>query len=218
MYTLLVASPGPVILGPITKEGIDYTYDSFMPICRLVLAPVFLAVKTESPLKTLDDVIAAAKASPGKLTYSTSGVFGTTHFAMETFQKSAGIKLTHVPCPGSAPAVTALLGDHVALSCSDVGPFKPHVAAGTLRLIALMGETRFPAWYGLMAPKGTPKDVINTIVDAAKKANDLNRDFIEEKCKQLGIEISFLIPDEFDKFNRAQLKTIGGIFKDIQSK
>lgn len=235
-YNLLVSSPGPVILGPVTKEGIDYTYDSFVPICRLVIAPVLLAVKTESPLKTLDDVIAAAKASPGKLTYSTSGVFGTTHFAMETFQKSAGIKLTHVPCAGSAPAVTALLGDHVAMSCSDIGPFKPHVAAGTVRFIALMGEKRlqsypnvptflelghrviFPAWYGLMAPKGTPKEVINTIFNAAKKALDLNRDFIEEKCKQLGIEVSFLNPDEFDKASRAMLKTVEAIFKDIQGK
>jgi tripartite-type tricarboxylate transporter receptor subunit TctC len=235
-YTLIAANQGPVLLGPVTKEGIDYTYDSFVPICQMVSVPMFMAVKTESPMKTLDDVIAAAKASPGKLTFSTSGVFSTPHLGMEIFQKSAGIKLTHVPTAGSAPAVTALLGDHVAMTASGIGPLKPNADAGTLRLIALMEEKRlktypniptflelgyrviFPNWYGLLAPKGTPKEIIDTIFDTAKKANDLNRDSIEKQCKQLGIEISFLNPDEFDKSNREQLKTIISIFKDIQGK
>jgi tripartite-type tricarboxylate transporter receptor subunit TctC len=235
-YTLFVASPGPVIQGPITKEGLDYNYDSFVPICRFVIVPVFLAVKADSPLKTLDDVIAAAKKSPGKLTYSTSGVFGNTHFAMEAFQKSAGIKLNHVPCAGSAPAVTALLGDHVAMAGSDIGPLKPHVDSGAVRLIALMDEKKlpsypnvptfleaghpvvFPAWYGLFAPKGTPKEIIDTIYNAAKKANDANRDYILAKCKQLGIEIDFMRGAEFDKANRAQLEQIKSIYKDLQGK
>jgi tripartite-type tricarboxylate transporter receptor subunit TctC len=234
-YTLMGCAPGSVILGPITKEGLDYTYDSFMPICRLVMVPMFLAVQAESPFKTVADVIAAAKASPGKLTYSSSGVFGSTHFAMEMFQKSAGIKLTHVPCNGDAPAVTALLGGHVVMTPCGIGPLKPHVAAGTVRLIALMDEKRvqsypdvptfleaghqvtFSLWYGLIAPKGTPKEVIETVYNAAKKANDLNRDSIEGTLKQLGVEISFLKPDEFDKANRAQLKTVEAIFKNIQS-
>ena len=235
-YTLLASSPGPTVLGPATKEDLDYTYDSFAPLFRLIVAPVFLAVKAESPLKTLDDVIAAAKASPGKLTYSHSGVLGHTHFSMEIFAKSAGIKLSHVPCVGSGPAVTALLGGHVMLSCSDFGPLKPQVDSGALRLIALMDEKRIksypdiptflelghrvimPAWYGLFAPKGTPKEVINTIYDAAKKAYDQNRDSLVKQYKQLGIEESFLNADEFDKANREQLKTIKEIFKDIQGK
>jgi tripartite-type tricarboxylate transporter receptor subunit TctC len=79
-YTLMAANQGPVLLGPVTKEGIDYTYDSFVPICQMVSVPMFMAVKTESPMKTLDDVIAAAKASPGKLTFSTSGVFSHCRF------------------------------------------------------------------------------------------------------------------------------------------
>jgi tripartite-type tricarboxylate transporter receptor subunit TctC len=235
-YTLAGTSTAPVILGPITKEDLDYTYDSFVPICQFVVVPVFLAVKPESPLRTLDDVIAAAKASPGKLTYSTSGVFGTPHFGVEMFQKSAGIKLTHVPCNGSAPAVTALLGDHVALCASGIGSVKPFVDAGTLRLIALMDEKRlksYPntptfielghrvistAWYGLMAPKGTPREVIDTLYGAAKKANDLNRDSIEKQCRQLGVEISFLNEAEFDKSNREQLKAIKIIYQDIKGK
>jgi tripartite-type tricarboxylate transporter receptor subunit TctC len=235
-YTLLASSPGPTVLGPATKEDLDYTYDSFAPLFRLIVAPVFLAVKADSPLKTLDDVIAAAKASPGKLTYSHSGVLGHTHFAMEVFAKSAGIKLSHVPCAGSGPAVTALLGGHVMLSCSDFGPLKPQVDAGTLRLIALMDDKRlqsfpnvptflelghrviFPAWYGLFAPKGTPKEVIDTIYDSAKKAYDLNRDSLEKQYQKLGIAESFLNADEFDKANREHLKTIKEIFKDIQGK
>jgi tripartite-type tricarboxylate transporter receptor subunit TctC len=235
-YTLLGSSPGPILIGPVTKEDLDYTLDSFEPICRLVMSPNFMVVKADSPLKTLADVIAAAKASPGKLSFSTSGVFGTNHFSMEMFQKSAGIKLTHVPCPGSTPAMTALLGGHVDLCASDIGPLKPQVEAGSVRLITVMDERRsqlypntptflefghrviLPSWYGLMAPKGTPKEVINTIYVAAKKANELDKDYLEKQAKNIGSEVLFLNPDEFDKASRAQLKTIKDIFKDMKDK
>jgi tripartite-type tricarboxylate transporter receptor subunit TctC len=235
-YNLMITSPGSLILGPVTKEGIDYTYDSFAPICNLFMVPMFLAVKADSPLKNLADVIAAAKASPGKLTYSHSGVFGSPHFATEIFLKSAKIKLAAVPCNGDTPATTALLGGHVDMYTGGVGPLKPHVDAGALRLIALFDEKRmksypdiptflesghravFPLAYGLVAPKGTPVEIINTLNDAIKKVNTLDRNFIEEKCKQLGIEQFYLNADDFDKLHRTQLTNVKAVFKDLTGK
>ena len=235
-YTIFGCSTGPVVVGPLTKEGLDFTLDSFAPLCRYVLTPMGVAVKANSPIKTLKDLVEAAKASPGKLTYSTAGTYGTPHFAMEMFSKEAGIKLTHVPCPGSAPAATALLGGHVDMCCSDLGPLNPHIESGDFRLLGIMQKDRmkfsphiptfselgyrvvFPLWYGLMAPKGVPKEVVETIYNASKKAIEQHRGFIEDRLKQLGPEISFLGPEEMDKENRDQRKAIQAIFKDMEGK
>lgn len=233
-YIIFGCSAGPVIVGPLTKEGLDYTLDSFAPLCNYVRAPVGVAVKAESPIKTIKDLVEAAKASPGKLTYSTAGAFGATHLYMEMFCKEAGIKLTHVPCPGSAPAATALLGGHVDMSCADLGPFKPHVESGAFRLLGIMQKERlkfFPDiptfsevgypvnvhhWYGIIAPKGVPKEVVETIYNASKKAIEQHRGFIEERLKHLGVEISFLGPEEMDKQNKAQREAVRAILKEMK--
>jgi len=233
-YTIFGCSAGPVVVGPLTKEGLDYTLDSFAPLCNYIRAPVGVAVKADSPIKTLKDLVEAAKASPGKLTYSTAGAFGATHLYMEMFCKEVGIKLTHVPCPGSAPAATALLGGHVDMCCSDMGPFKPHVESGAFRLLGIMQKDRmisFPNiptfseagypvtvhhWYGIIAPKGVPKEVVETIYNASKKAIEQHRGFIEDGLKNLGVEISFLGPEEMDKQNRAQREAVRAILKEMK--
>jgi tripartite-type tricarboxylate transporter receptor subunit TctC len=233
-YTLFGVSAGPVIVGPLTKEGLDFTLDSFTPLCNYIRAPVGVAVKAESPIKTIKDLVEAAKASPGKLTYSTAGAFGATHLYMEMFCKEAGIKLTHVPCPGSAPAATALLGGHVDMCCSDMGPLKPHAESGAFRLLGIMQKDRmkfFPNiptfseagypvtvqhWYGIMAPKGVPKEVVEAIYSASKKASEQHRDFIEERLKHLGVEISLLGPEEMDKQNKGQREAVRAILKEMK--
>jgi tripartite-type tricarboxylate transporter receptor subunit TctC len=234
-YTLLGCSTGPVITGPLTTEGIDYTYDSFATIARFCDVPVFLAVKADSPFKTVDDIVAAAKAAPGKLSFSSSGVFSSTHFAMELFKKSYGVDLTHVPCQGGGPSVTAFLGGHVSFMASDIGPLAPHVAAGTVRLLALMDDKRIPAyqniptfgelghpdvvwalWYGLIGPKGLSKEIIDTVFGAAKKVDTLKRNEIETQFKKLGVFRSFLNPEEFDKANREHIKSVKELLKTVK--
>ncbi len=233
-YSLFGCSAGPVIVGPLTKEGLDFTLDSFAPISNYVRVPVSVAVKADSPIKTLKDLVEAAKASPGKLTYSTAGAWGSTHLYMEMFCKEAGIKLTHVPCPGSAPAATALLGGHVDMCCSDMGPLKPHAESGAFRLLGLMqnermksfpniptfSEAGYPVvvqhWYGIMAPKGVPKEVVETIYNASKKALEQHRDVIEKQLANLGVEISFLGPEEMDKQNKSQRAAIQTIIKEMK--
>jgi len=106
-YTPFGTSQAPIITTPLTEEGLDYTFDDFSPICRLVESPIVLATKADSPLKTLKDVIEEAKKFPGKMTFSTSGVFSTIQLPTEILSRMAGITLTHVPCTGTSPAVTA---------------------------------------------------------------------------------------------------------------
>jgi tripartite-type tricarboxylate transporter receptor subunit TctC len=233
-YTLFGCSTGPIVVGPLTKEGLDFTLESFAPVCRYVLTPMGVAVKSTSAIKNLKDLVEAAKAAPGKLTYSTSGAFGSTHFGMEMFSKEAKIKMTHVPTPGSAPAATALLGGHVDMVCSDLGPLKPHIDSGAFRLLGIMQKDRikslpdvptftdagypvvFPLWYGLMAPKGVAKEVIQAVYQASKKVLEEHRAFLEERYRQLGPEISFLGPEEMDRENKVQRDAIQAIFKEMK--
>ncbi len=233
-YTLFGCSTAPVILGPVTKEGMDFTLESFAPIVRYVMTPMGVAVKSTSPIKTLKDLVEAAKSSPGKLTYSTSGSLGSPHFGMEMFSKEAKIKMTQVPCQGDAISATSLLGGHVDMAASSLGPLKPHIDSGAFRMLGVMQKNRmkylpdiptfteagypvvFPLWYGLMAPKGVPKEVVEAIYQASKKALEENRAAIEDKLKQIGPELSFLGPEEMGKENKAHRDSIQIIFKEIK--
>ena len=235
-YTLLGTTQGSVVLAPLTKEGLDYTLDDFMPICRVSLTPLGLAVKADSPWKTLKDVVEAAQKSPGKVNYSTSGTYGSTHFAMEIFAKSARIRMTHVPTSGSAPAVTALLGGHVKMACSSMGPLMPHVNSGALRILAFMQRERlknfpdtptfseqgyavvFPAWYGLLGPKGISKEVVEKIYSASRKVVEQHKKFIDDRLRQSGFELFLMGPEEMARECRAESEIVSRIFKDLVAK
>ena len=228
-YTIIGTSPGPVLMTPFVIEGLDYTLDDFVPICRLAISPNLLVVRTDSPLKTLNDLVLEAKKSPGKLTYGTSGTFGSPHTPMLIFSKLAGIELTHVPCKGCSPAVTALLGGHVDMTSCTMAPIAPHIRSGALRALGLHTSKRsrvfpdiptfselgypvvFNVWFGLMAPKGVPKEVVEKILDASKKVVEQRKEFIEERMKLLGIELAFLGPKEWLN----EIKTQGDMFREV---
>ncbi len=170
-YTLIGSTNAPVLLSPLTKE-LDYTLDDFAPICRLTKTPVMVTVKADSPWKTLKDFVEETKKTPGKVTYATSGVFGTSHFPVEMFVKSARINMTHVPCAGDTPAVTALLGGNVNMVSCTVTAVVPHIKSGALRPIGVFAKERlkeFPdvptfselgypvvqyVWYRTSGPQG----------------------------------------------------------------
>src|SRR5688572_19290530 len=115
-YTILTTLSSVSIFpvsDPINGKPAPYELADFAPIALLTADPTVLVVRAESPYKTIQDFIAAAKASPGKINYSSSGVYGTLHVAMEMFANAAGIRLFHVPYQGGGPALTALLGGQV---------------------------------------------------------------------------------------------------------
>ena len=233
-YTLFGVSAGPVIVGPLTKEELDFTLDSFTPLCNYIRAPVGVAVKAESPIKTIKDLVEAAKASPGKLTYSTAGAFGATHLYMEMFCKEAGIKWTYIPSQGSGPTITALLGGHVNVASTAIAPALPHLRAGTLRALAVYRPTRMRALpdaptlkelgypihssspYGILAPKDTPKEVVDTIYQAAKKVVDNHRDFLSERLDKLGAEIGLESPEEYTAHLARQYELFSGILQIVK--
>jgi tripartite-type tricarboxylate transporter receptor subunit TctC len=232
-YTLIGAPAASVLTPPLTQEGLDYTVDDFVPICRLVKSPIMLVVKTDAPWKTVKDVVEEAKKFPGKLAYSSAGVFSSANLSMEWFLKSAGINMTHVPCEGSTPAVTALLGSHVNMTSSAMASPMPHIKAGTIRPIGVFEKNRlkeFPGvptflesgypvvlytWYGFMVPKGTPEEVIKTIYMACKKVVEEHRDFIEDRLGKMSFKLDFLSPEEFASEVKAENEIMKNIIKDL---
>ena len=154
----------------------------FAPVSKVVVSPSILVVHPSVPANNVRELVAYAKANPGKLAYASTGAGSSPHLCAELFASLAGIQMLHVPYKGGAPAMTDLLGGQVALSFSNPTSITPHMASGRIRALAVttakryanlpalptMIEEGYPdfdlsAWYGVMAPAGTPTEIINRL-------------------------------------------------------
>ena len=236
-YTILGTSQTPVILSPLTKD-LDYKLDDFIPVCRASKSSLILAVKADSRWKTIREIVAEAKKSPAKLTYSSAAVFGSNHLVMEEFVKLAGINMTHVPCKGSAPAVTAALGGHVDMVSSTMAPLSPHLKSGALRPLGVFEKERireFPdvptfsevgypvthvVWYAFFAPKGTSEEVVKIFSTAIQKVVKEHHHFIEDRLGKISLNPAFLKYDEFARevkdYNEEMKRIIKELMKTIK--
>jgi tripartite-type tricarboxylate transporter receptor subunit TctC len=177
-YTLLVGNQGLLSIRPqLSKVPYDPVKE-FAPIILLVSVPNILVVHPSVPAQSLQELIAYAKANPGKLTYSSQGIGASGHIAAELLKLSAGVDITHVPYRGAAPAAQALAAGHVHMMFDVVSLALGPIKSGTLRAIGVaskqrvgvlpdvptLGEQGFPgeigAWFGLLAPAGTPSSII----------------------------------------------------------
>ena len=193
-----------------------FELSDFAPIALVTADPTVLVVRTDGPYKTLKDLIDAAKANPGKINYSSSGVYGTLHVAMEIFSASAGIKLFHVPYQGGGPAVTALLGGQVEASAQgpaaaigqiNGGKFRALASWGTERLKLLpeiptfkeLGyEAEFYIWTGVFVPASTPAPIQMRLRQAVREAAN-SADF-KSAMDKVQTPISYLDAPEFKKY------------------
>ena len=177
-YTILMALSSISIFpvsDPLQGKAAPYQISDFVPIALVTADPTVLVVSASSPYKTVADFVAAAKADPGKINYSSSGIFGTLHVAMEMFAGAAGIKLFHVPYQGGGPAVRALLSGEVQALASGPAAAVGQIQAGKMRALAGWGAKRldlmpelptfkelgykdveFYIWSGVVAPASTP--------------------------------------------------------------
>ena len=221
-YTIVGTTPGSIVVVPLANKDVKYSTESFEPIAALSLGGFMIVGSSKSPLKTLKELVDFSKKNPEKITYGTSGSMGITHLLAEIFTSEAGIKWTHIPYQGSSPAIVALLGGHVELASTAVGPAQAHIAAGTLRALAVFGDTRLRAFpnvptlkelgyktssaglYGILAPKGTPKEVIDAIYGAAQKVVAKYGTQITANLEVLGAEIKVLGPKEYASFLQEQ--------------
>ena len=191
-YTLLLALSSISIIPEADKifgRPPAYTVDQLVPIALISADPTILVVRTESPWKTAREFLDDARQRSGQISYSSSGIYGTLHMAMELLSHAAGVKLRHIPTAGAGPALTALLGGHVDALASGPAVILPHIKAGKLRALAGWGDKRVAAlpevptfkelgypeaefyiWAGVFAPKGTPEPVLARLREATRAA------------------------------------------------
>ncbi len=191
-YTILMALSSISIFpvsDPMNGRPAPYQLSDFAPIALVTADPTVLVVAGDSPYKTIQEFIAAGKAYPNQINYSSSGVYGTLHVAMEMFAAAAGIKLFHVPYQGGGPAVAALLGGQVHALASGPAAAIGQIKAGKMRALAGWGDKRLPImpdlptfkelgykdvefyiWSGVFAPAATPAPVITRLRAAVRAA------------------------------------------------
>lgn len=224
-YTLTLGSASPLAISPFTYSNIPYdTLRDFVPITLVAQNPELIAIHPGVPAQDLKQLIALAKAQPGKLNFSSSGNGGLPHLAIELFKTLAGVNITHVPYKGAGPALTDTLGGQVQGIIVDIPVLYPHVKDGRLRGVAVTGETRAPLlpdlptareqglthliavnWFAIMAPAKTPGPVVKTLFDAITRAS-LSPE-VKEPLASLGVE-SYVSksPEQFVAFLREDLK------------
>ncbi len=191
-YTILMSLSSISIFpvsDPMNGRPVPYQLEDFAPIALVTADPTVLVVAGDSPFKTIHDFIASAKAYPNQMNYSSSGMFGTLHVAMEMFASAAGIKMFHVPYQGGGPAVAALLGGQVHALASGPAAAIGQIKAGKMRALAGWGDKRLPImpelptfkelgfkdvefyiWSGVFAPAATPAPVILRLREAVRAA------------------------------------------------
>ena len=213
-YTLLYAAPAVITVAPLVGKP-QYGYGDLMALARASITPHLLAARADAPFKTLPELIAHAKANPGKVVFGSPGNGTAVHLAGEAFADAAGIKLNHVPYRGLAPAVTAALGGFADLVIGAPGAINAQVEAGKLRALAQFGATRAPALgnvptlteqgvplalradFGFFAPKGTPAADLASLNDALGKA--VQSDEFKAFVAQALVEPAFLPAAEYQK-------------------
>ena len=180
-YTLLFASI-PHVINPFLYKKVDYDpIKDFDAVVQFVAAPLLLAVNVNVPAKSVKEFIALAKAKPGQINYGSGGSGSSSHLAMELFKSMAGVDLVHIPYKGTGPMFAELIGGQLSATIASAVPLIPQVKAGKLRGLAVTGPKRAAAmpdlptigetvpgyevinWFGIAAPKGTPKAVITRI-------------------------------------------------------
>jgi len=192
----------------------------FAPITLVAAADYILAVHPSLPAKTVKDLIALARARPGQIVFSSSGNFGLPHLAGELLQQQAQIQMLHVPYKGGGPAAMAILGGEVSLMFGTGPTVVPHAKNSRLRLIATAGAKRskslpelptvaetlpgveVSAWYGLLAPSGTPRDIITRLNVESVKA--LTSAKIMQQMVNAGADAISSTPEEFAAYIRAE--------------
>ncbi|HZA14714.1 MAG TPA: tripartite tricarboxylate transporter substrate binding protein [Myxococcaceae bacterium] len=200
----------------ISGKPLSYELKDFAPIALVTADPTVLVVRADGPYKTLKEFVAAAKANPGKITYSSSGVYGTLHVSMEIFANAAGIKLMHVPYQGGGPAVTALLGGQVEALASGPAAAIGQIKGGKMRALASWSTKRldllpdiptfkelgydaeFYIWSGVFAPAGTPAPIVSKLRKAVREA--ANSGEFKGAMEKVSTPVSYLDAPEFQKY------------------
>jgi tripartite-type tricarboxylate transporter receptor subunit TctC len=211
------------------------TLRDFAPISLVSIVPALLAVHPSLRVRTVKELVALARSHPGELTFSSSGNGGTGHLSGEQFAALAGVRMVHVPYKGTGPATTALLSGEVSLSFGNMIALMPYVQSGRLRALAVTSPKRvsaapqlptvaeaglpgyeYVAWYGVLAPAGTPREIVarlnSELVKIARQPD------MKEKLTGEGGDVVGSSPEEFAAFIKRELVSSAALVKSARVK
>ncbi|MFY9510212.1 MAG: tripartite tricarboxylate transporter substrate binding protein [Rubrivivax sp.] len=229
-YTIsLAASTHATVPHLIAKLPYDPLRD-FTPVAGLVTTQLVLVLNPAVPANNVREFIALAKAKPDTLNFAAVGTGSSTHLAAEVFKSVTGVRMQHVPYKGTAPALTDLIGGQVQLNFDTPVTSIPHVQSGRLKALAITGKTRLPAlpdvptfaeaglpeydfqlWFGVLAPAGTPKDIVDKL--SAEIGRILTLPDVRQQLASQGLDVAYRTPDQFDALIRADLERFGKVIK-----
>jgi tripartite-type tricarboxylate transporter receptor subunit TctC len=188
-YTLMIPSGSMFTVNPFIYEKLPYTLEKFSIVCNVASGPMVVVVNAERPYKTTKELIAFAKANPGRIKFSSAGVGSQTHIAGEAFGDSAGISIVHVPYKGESPGYNDLMAGVIDMSVGNFNGVYPLLKGGRLRALSITSKERsallpdvpttsedglpgfeFTGWFALMVPAGTPKPIIDRLYKETKAA------------------------------------------------
>ena len=222
-HTLLMANTGTMVINPAVYTKLPYqTLRDFAPVARTAQQPLALVVNPAVPVKSVAELVALAKAKPGGLNYGSAGNGGISHLVPEMFKAATGTFIVHIPYKGSAPAFTDLMAGQVQLMAESVPQAAQYVKAGKLRALAVTSARRNPAlpdtptmieagirdfdvvgFYGVLAPAGTPKPVLEKLSAAFKAV--LDDPSIKSRMVQQGADPAFLGHEDFARFLASEM-------------
>ena len=230
-YTLAIGASGPLAINPGLDPRLPWDpVRDFAPVTQIASGPLVIVTHPAVPAKSLKELIALSKARPGKLNYGSPGIGTSNHLAGELLNIAAGINLIHVPYKGNAEALTDLLGGQIDMVPTGIAPALSHVRAGKLRAIVVTGSRRSPimpdlptvgesglpgaevnVWYGMVAPAGTPPEIINRL--NAELVKIMKSPEISERFASQGAQPVTNTPDEFGKLIRADVAKWAKVIK-----
>lgn len=233
---LTLAALASLVTNPHLYKNVQYdTLKDFAPIGLVYDAPLVLVVNSELPVKSVTELVAYAKANPGKLNHSSSGNGTVSHLGMVDFQRRAGIQLLHVPYQGSAPAMLDLMAGRVQVGMDTVAATLAHIKSGRLRLLAVcsakrltvlpdtptLAEIGYPgyeavAWIGMLAPAGTPKEFIARVSDDIRQVVD--SEAFSKRMLSIGAQPRTSTTEEFSAFLKSEYRKWGELVRNSGAK
>lgn len=222
-YTLLLQYSGYQVITPSVMHNIGWDpIKDFAPVANVLSAPQVVVVRPGLPIHSMKELVAYAKANPGKLNYASSGNGSLQQVATELLNQQAGIKTTHIPYKGTGPALADLLSGSVDMTITTPPPLLGQIAAGKLRALAVTGDQRLPSlpdvpttaqagypglivssWFAMYAPAGTPPEIVDKLAGEIGKI--MKTDDFRKKAAEQGAEARFMGPKELGSYTRAEL-------------
>jgi len=230
-YTIGIVSASALAISP-TMEKVPYDVSrDFVPVTLVVTVPEMLVVADNVPARSMAELIALAKAQPGRFNFASAGVGGLPHLAGELLKLTAKVDIVHVPYRGAAPAINDLLGQQVQMAFLDLPVLLPHIKAGTLHGIALGARERAPTapdvpttaevgmpdllienWYGMIAPAKTPEGIVAAL---NRMANEAMADpSVQQKLADQGLTVAGDTPEQFRGYIDAETRRWARVIKD----